>query len=173
MRKYDIKLTVLAIIILGASLSSVHASDFPSIDAVLKHYNNQLVTLSDLDPDARENFINHEKAKQPGVVKADFNGGGSKDIAILTKGGLFFFLCEKQCREVKSIPYGGFTGIQYIVPVKKGEIVEQTDSVPTESKPAKVRLKNTGVKLVHYGKGIIVYFWDEQKHDILNINTFE
>lgn len=173
MRKHDMKLIMLAISILGASLSGAAASAFSSPDAILDHYKSQLVTLKDLDTETKENFISYEKLKQPGIVMADFNGDGLKDIAILTTGGLFFFLCDKQCREVKSMPYGGFTGIQYIVPIKKGEIVEQTDSVPSESKLARVQLKNTGVKLVHYGKGIIVYFWDEQKRDILNINTFE
>jgi hypothetical protein len=173
MGKYFIKLIIFVIIINGFGISNTYASDLKSVDAILNHYKKQLVTIDDLDPEAKENFLNYESAKQPGVVKADFSGNGSVDIAILTKGALLFFMCNKQCKKVKSVAYGGFTGIQYIVPVKKGEIIEETDSIPSESTPAKVQLKNTGVKLVHYGKGIIVYFWNEHKNDIVDINTFE
>jgi len=155
------------------SFSDASENHLSSIETILNNYKKQIVNLDDLDQDAREYFINHERSKRPGVVVADFNGDGSEDVAILTKGALLIFMCNKSCREVKTISYGGFTGIQYVIPASKGELIEETDAMPSKSAPVKVRLKNVGVHLDHYGKGIIVYYWDEQKNDFIGINTIE
>ncbi|HPD58131.1 MAG TPA: hypothetical protein PKW17_12875 [Smithellaceae bacterium] len=67
----------------------------------ITHYKDQIVTVKDMDEDARQLFTENYKGQDPGIIKADFNGDGKEDVAILTKGALLFFICKKQCKEIK------------------------------------------------------------------------
>jgi hypothetical protein len=100
--------------------SYAHAEDFKSVSETINHYKDQIVTVKDLDKDARQFFTESYKGKDPGIIRADFNGDGKEDVAILTKGALLFFICKERCKEIKSQDYGGFAGFQYIIPIKKG-----------------------------------------------------
>ena len=154
-----------------------HGSDYASIAALLNHYKNEIVSFKDLDEDVRESFLTVEQPKDPGVITADFDGDGKDDVALLTKrqgsGALTlrFFLCKKQCKEIKAIDLGVFDGLQSIMPIKKGEVIEPTKSLPALTKIKPIRLSNPGVHFGVYGKMSVAYFWDKERQDFVSIVT--
>jgi hypothetical protein len=145
--------------------------DFNSVSAVIKHYEDQLVKIDNLDADAREYFVTSEKRKSPAIVRADFNGDGKEDITILTQGELIFFICNKRCKVVKSVNYGGFAGFQYIIPIKKGQLVEEFGGFDNQPPTPSKFLKNPAVHLISYGKGSIAYYWDSSIKNFKDVTT--
>lgn len=147
-----------------------YAANNKAVSEIINHYKDQIVKVKDLDDDARQYFVESYPGKDPGIVRGDFNGDGREDVAILTKAALLFFICKEHCKEVKSQDYGGFAGFQYIIPINKGELVEEFggfDGKPTPS----VRLKNTAVHLIFYGKASIAYYWDSKIKNFSDITT--
>jgi hypothetical protein len=124
-----------------------------------------------LDEDARQFFTESYPGKDPAVISADFNGDGKEDVAILTKSVLLFFICKDRCKEIKSQDYGGFAGFQYIIPIKKGELVEEFGGFDNEPPTPSVRLKNTAVHLIFFGKASIAYYWDSKIKNFSDITT--
>lgn len=151
--------------------SSSYAADYKSVSETLTHYNDQIITVKDLDEDARQFFTETYKGQDPGVIKADFNGDGKEDVAILTKGALLFFICKERCRQIKSQNYGGFAGFQYIIPIQKGELVEEFGGFDTQPPTPPVRLKNTAVHLIFFGKASIAYYWNFKIKNFSDITT--
>jgi len=144
---------------------------FQSITSIIKHYKTQIITTGDLDEDAREYFVSGGKKGNPGIVKLDFNGDGIQDLAILTKYSLKIFTCTKQCTELKNISYGGFYGIQSIILVKKGQVIEEAGSIADERGPIKIKLVNDAIMLCIYGKASVVFYWDPRKKRVESITT--
>ncbi len=112
--------------------------------------------MKDLEEDVRQFFVESYPGNDPGIIRADFNGDGKYDVAILTKSALLFFICKDRCKEIKSQDYGSFAGFQYIIPIKKGELVEEFGGFDGPSTPP-VRLKNTAVHLIFFDKASIAY----------------
>lgn len=168
MKRYPIYLLITLTFIELMVPLLVSGASFNSIENILNSYKKKLVVVEDLDQDAREFFINSEKGTNPGIVRADFNGDGIEDVAVLSKEGLKLFLriflCDKKCNEVKYVEAGPFDGIQYITPVKKGEIKHSVDGTS-------VKLKNTAIRLVDYGKASAIYYWVKQTNDFTSIAT--
>ncbi len=151
--------------------SSTYASDHKSVSETVSHYKDQIVTVKDLDEDARQFFNETYKGKEPGIIRADFNGDGKEDVAILTKAALLFFVCTERCKEIKSQDYGGFAGFQYIIPMQKGELVEEFGGFDNQSPTPSVRLKNTAVHLIFFGKASIAYYWNSKIRNFSDITT--
>ena len=173
---YFLKLVIIGLFS-ASMIEYVHGSDYSSITTILNHYKNEIVTIKDLDAEVKEAFLNVEQRRNPGIVIADFDGDGKEDVALLTKEQksnaltLRFFLCKKRCKGVKSIDLGVFYGIQLITPIKKGEVVEPTKSLPAPPGIKPVRLSNTAVHFGVYGKTSIAYFWEKEKQDFVSIAT--
>ena len=148
-----------------------YAADYTSISETINHYKDQIVTVKDLDEDARQFFAESYKGKEPGIIRADFNGDGKEDVAILTKGALLFFICKKRCEEIKSQNYGSFAGFQYIIPIQKGELIEEFGGFDTQPPTPSVRLKNAAVHLIFFGKASIAYYWDSKINNFSDITT--
>ena len=149
-----------------------YGADYKSVSEVISHYKTQIVNLDNLDAEDRDYFNKSEQGRSPGIVKADFNGDGKSDLALLTRSELLFFLCTDRCKLIKRIDYGGFSGYQYIVPIKKGEVVEEFDGTEIPPVPS-VKLKNTAVHLIFSGKGSMAYYWDSAINDFSKIVTNE
>jgi hypothetical protein len=166
--KYSFLALSLTVALVG---SFSYAEDFKSVSETIKHYKSQMVNLQDLDEDARQDFVESYPGKEPGIVRADFNGDGKEDVAVLTKAALLFFICKEQCKEFQSQNYGGFAGFQYIIPIKKGVLVEEFGGFDSGQPTPPVRLKNTAVHLIFYGKASIAYYWDSKLKIFGNITT--
>ena len=151
---------VLAPIFLALFINGAYGADYKSVPEVINRYKNQIVNINDLDEEEREYFIKSERRVSPGIVKADFNGDGKEDVAILTKSELLFFICTERCKLIKSIDYGGFSGYQYILPINKGQLIEEFGGIPENPPSPPVKLKNAAVHLIFYGKASIAYYWD-------------
>ena len=147
-----------------------YGADYKSVSEIIGHYKTQIVNLDNLDAEDRDYFKKSEPGRSPGIVKADFNGDGKIDLALLTRSELLFFLCADSCKLIKSIDYGGFFGIQYIVPITKGQVVEAFDGADIPPVPS-VKLKNTAVHLIFSGKASMAYYWDSAIYDFSKIVT--
>ncbi len=154
-----------------SSSSLSFAADYKSVSEIINHYKDQIVNVKDLDEDARQFFTESYPGKEPGIVRADFNGDGKEDVAILTKTELLFFICKERCKEIKSASYGGFAGFQYIISIKKGELVEEFVGFNNEPPTPSVRLKNTAVHLIFYGKASIAFYWNSKINNFSDITT--
>ncbi len=153
-------LLFLIVIINCSLLPRADGAVYQSVTEVINHFKDQTVTVGDLDGDAREYFITSERGKTPGIVRADFNGDGKEDVALLTYSALLFFICNDICKQIESEKYGGFGGFQYIAPVRKGAFVGEAEGFEHQPASPPVRLKNTAVRLIFYGKASIIYHWD-------------
>jgi hypothetical protein len=151
--------------------SFADAEDYKSVSEIINHYKNHMVNVQDLDEDTRQFFNESYPGKDPGIVRDDFNGDDKEDVAILTKGALLFFICKERCKEIRRENYGGFAGFQYITPIKKGELVEEFGGFDNEHPTPSVRLKNTAVHLMFYGKASIAYYWDSKISNFSEITT--
>jgi hypothetical protein len=171
MKKCILALVLPAILLNCTFLSVAFGEDYKSVLAVINHYKNQTVKINDLDADARDYFINSEGRKFPGIVRADFNGDGKDDVVILTKGTLLFFICNELCKQVKSENYDSFAGFQYIIPIKKGQRIEQFGGFDSQPSTPSVLLENAAVHLIHYGKASIAYYWDPNLNNFNAITT--
>jgi hypothetical protein len=163
----------LLVLFLGISFISSfsYAADYKSVPETINHYKDQIVTVKDLDEDARQFFIESYKGKEPGIIRADFNGDGEEDVALLTKGALLFFICKERCKEIKNQNYGGFAGFQYIISIQKGELVEEFGGFDNQPPTPSVRLKNIAVHLIFFGKASIAYYWDSKINNFSDITT--
>lgn len=152
------------------SKSVAYGEDYASVTDAIKHYQGQIVNLADLDTEEKEFFGGRHPGRSPGIVKGDFNGDGKMDVALLTKSALLFFICTDRCKLIKSVDYGHFSGWQVIIPIKKGELVEEFGGFDEPHTPS-VRLKNPGVHLLYLGKASIAFYWDKTLQNFNDITT--
>lgn len=143
MKKYLLAQLFLVTAISYIILPLAYCEDYKSVAAVVDHYKDQIVDVKYLDEDAREYFfINSDRQKTPGIVKADLNGDGVEDIAILVRDGLREYLriyvCKSQCIQKVFIEVGYVDGSIFIVPIKKNTVIDEFDSKRT------VKLKKYG-----------------------------
>jgi len=149
-----------------------------SVDSVLSGFAGyRLLTLNELDPDARAFFLKHFPKANPSVVHADFNGDGNLDYALLLRNDkseaakLVILLCSQDthCRSVSESDISGYSGSAFVRPVAKGSKVSQTESIETGSPP--VSLKFSGVRVTYFGKAEVVLYWNEKAKKIESITT--
>jgi hypothetical protein len=170
MRRHIISLIVATLLISSILSSVAHSADLKSITEVINQYKSQIVDLDKFDADAKEYFIKSYMGRSPGIVKGDFNGDGKTDVALLTRSALLFFICEEQCTLTKSIDYGSFAGYQFIVPIKKCKLIEEP-GIDEKALIFRLRLKNTAVHLIFYGKASIAYYWHSEINDFDKLVT--
>jgi hypothetical protein len=75
-------------------------------------------------------------------------------------------LNKERCKKIKSQNYGGFAGFQYIIPIQRGKMIEESGGFDNQPRTPSVWLKNTAVHFNFFGKASIAYYWD------LKINNF-
>jgi len=168
MNNQNLLLSIIGTIVVQLMSSMVYGLELKNSDDVLANYKGKIVVLEDLDQDAKAFLINAEESHNPGVVRADLNGDGVEDIALLYNDGLKLmlqiYLCAKSCRVIETINVGSFYGIQYIVPVDKGKIIESVDR-------SRIKLDNTAISFVNYGKASAVYYWTKKLNGFASIAT--
>jgi hypothetical protein len=165
------KTYVVVLIFMSLFIRNAYGADYESVSAVINHYKSQIVNIKDLDTEEQDYFIKSEKKKTPGIIKADFNGDGKEDVALLTKKELLLFICTEQCKLIKRVDYGGFSGYQYIVPINKGQLIEEFGGDEDKPPLPPVRLKNAAIHLIYFGKASIAYYWDTKKNNFKKLVT--
>jgi hypothetical protein len=164
----------LSLFICFAFLPLAYGADYKSVAEVISHYKEQIVDIKDLDSETREFFLKTRSGKSPGIVRADFNGDGKEDVALLTKTALLLFICADRCRELQSENYGRTADYMYIVPIKKGKLIEEFggfDKQDNQPPTPPVLLKNTAVHVIFYGKASVAYYWDSTLNNFNSITT--
>lgn len=136
-----------------------------------------LLTLKELDSDAKAFFLQHFPKASPSVVHADFDGDGHLDYALLLKNEksnvtkLEVFLCPQDghCRNVYELDVSADSGAVYLRPVSRGSRVSQTES--TETNTAPVNLKFSGIRMTYFGQAEVVLYWNENLKKIEELQT--
>jgi len=136
-----------------------------------------LLTLKELDSDAKAFFLQHFPKASPSVVHADFDGDGQLDYALLLRNDksevtkLVVLLCHEDghYRNVYELDVSAYSGSAYLRPVSRGSRISQTESIDTDTGP--VNLKFSGIRVTYFGKGEVVLYWNEKLKKIDAITT--
>ncbi len=137
-----------------------------------------LLTLKELDSDARAFFLQHFPKASPSVVHADFGGDGRLDYALLLRNEklqatkLVVLLCSEDghCRNVYELDVSASSGSNYLRRVTRGSRVSQTEAIDANHS-APVILKFSGIRVTYFGKAEAVLYWNEKLHKIEGVQT--
>ena len=163
-------------VLLPISLSS--KGPRPDIDRVLADFPGyHPLKLTELDTEARVYFLRRFPKAKPGVLHSDFDGDGHLDYALVLRNAesqvtkLVVLLCpdEGRCRNVSETDVSAYAGSVYLRPVAKGTKISQTESGDDDTAP--VILKFSGIRVIYFGKGEVVLYWNEKRNKIETIST--
>ena len=154
----------------------------PNSDLVLEKTLGQfpryhLLSLSDLDSWAAQNFIEDFPKEKPGLVKGDFDGDGHTDYAILLRSNfatstrLVVLRYSEAQNYTISYEIEDVYTMSYITVVKTGSCIEETDATDVVNPLSPMILKYPGIRLTHSGKSERVIFWDERTNKFEEIWT--
>jgi len=148
------------------------------VDSVLKRFPGyHLLTLQERDPDVKAFVVRHFPKANPSVVRADFNGDGSPDYAVLLRDDktgttkLVVLLCsaDGQCKSVYELDETAYAGAVYLRPVSMGSKLSQTEAVNSNTPP--VKLHSTGIQVTYFEKGKVVLHWNRKLQKIEEVQT--
>lgn len=148
------------------------------LNSVLKQFPGyHLLTLQERDPDLKAFLAQHFPKGNPSVVRADFNGDGNADYALLLKDDktgatkLVVLLCsaEGQCKSAYEADETTYASLVYLRPVRTGSRVSQTETIP-ENTPL-VKLHSTGIQVNYFEKGKVVLHWNRKLQKIEEVQT--
>lgn len=149
-----------------------------SIDKIVSSFPGyHLLTLKELDSDAKAFFLKHFPKANPSVVHADFDGDGHPDYALLLRNDkgqvtkLVVLLCpdDGRCRGVYELDVSAYSGSAYLRPVSRGSRISQTESIDADTNP--VSLNFSGIRVTYFGKGEVVLYWNKKLKKIEEVQT--
>jgi hypothetical protein len=109
----------------------------------------------------------------PGYIKADFNGDGKYDYALLlsNKGiNVLVVFMEKDDEYVPVFIEKEAAG-DIIESIKKGERIDAGEELLGEQAGNHVVLKHPGIEAIFCGKSSIDFYWDEKKKTFIKVWT--
>jgi hypothetical protein len=115
--------------ILGCVALSASDGQAGDIAAVLKQFPGyHVLTLEERDPSLKAYIAQHFPKANASVVRADFNGDGNQDYALLLKDDktgaakLVVLLCsaDGQCKSVYDVDETTYASVAYLRPVSTG-----------------------------------------------------
>jgi hypothetical protein len=169
---------VLMVVLLRSVLASASDGHAGNISTVLTQYPGyHLLTLQERDPDLKAFLAQHFPKSNPSVVRADFNGDGNPDYALLLKNDktgaakLVVLLCsaDGQCKSVYDLDEATYASVAYLRPMSTGSKVSQTEAVPGNTPP--VKLRSTGIQVNYFEKGKVVLHWNAKHQKIEEVQT--
>jgi hypothetical protein len=151
-------------------IDKIILNDFPEF---------HVLTVPERDPDTRAFILAHFAKRNPSVVRADFDGDGHLDYAILLKNeksGVAKFvilLCseDEQCKKARDEDITSYAGEVFIKAVPTGRGVSQTEAIGDKDNPTPVRLSSTGIEVTYFEKAKVVYHWNTKHKKIETIQT--
>lgn len=176
-RRYAWILSLL-VVLLWSVLASASDGQAGDIVAILKQFPGyHVLTLQERDPSLTAYIAQHFPKANPSVVRADFNGDGNPDYALLLKDDktgtakLVVLLCsaDRQCKSVYDVDETTYASVAYLRPVSTGSKVSQTDAVPGNTPP--VKLRSTGIQVNYFEKGKVVLHWNTKRQKIEEMQT--
>jgi hypothetical protein len=168
----------LMVVLLWSLLASASDGQAGDISTVLKQFPGyHLLTLQERDPSLKAYIAQHFPKANPSVVRADFNGDGNPDYALLLKDDktgaakLVVLLCsaDGQCKSVYDVDETTYASVAYLRPVSTGSKVSQTEAVPGNTPP--VKLHSTGIQVNYFEKGKVVLHWNRKRQKIEEVQT--
>jgi hypothetical protein len=181
---YGILLGIFIVFIAGSIIETKNASSTvsqnESTELIKKYFPDYvLMEIGELTPLARKYFKRHYPNLTPSFVRADFDGDGFLDLALLLRKArgkdrktiLTIFLHSNRNRFELAyyLSFGVYGGDVYIIPVESGKVVSQTESIDVPRE--KVELRNTAIELVYFEKSSVVYYWDDRMKKFESIWT--
>ena len=148
------------------------------VGAILKQFPGyHVLTLQERDSDLKAFLAQHFPKGNRSVVRADFNGDGNPDYALLLKDDktgaakLVVLLCsaDGQCKSVYDVDETTYASVAYLRPVSTGSKVSQTEAVSGNTPP--VRLRSTGIEVNYFEKGKVVLHWNTKRQKIEEVQT--
>lgn len=143
------------------------------LDSVLKHFPGyHLLTLQERHPDVKKFVAQHFPKDNPSVVRADFNGDGNPDHALLLKNDktgatkLVVFLCSvnAQYTNVYELDETAYAGSVYLRPVSAGSSAPQSRALDGNTLPLKLHLP--AIQVNYSDKGTVVLHWNRKLQKI-------
>lgn len=140
-----------------------------------------LLRMSERDPDTRAFLFKHFKGSDPSIIRADFDGNGQPDCAMLLKGDtsaaakLVVLLCDApgRCRRVYEVDITGYSNEAYLSRLPIGSRVAVAGSVDGEKEPPPVKLATGGIQVTYFEKGQGALYWDKKLKKIVEVSTGE
>ncbi len=148
------------------------------VDRILKRFPGwHLLTLQERDPDVKAFVVRHFPKDNPSLVRADLNGDGNPDYALLLKDDkssatkLVVLLCRADgpCKNVYAVNETVYAGSVYLRPVSAGSKVSETEALNGDTPPMK--LHSTGIRVTYDEKGEVVLYWNQKLKKIESVQT--
>lgn len=175
--KKEFNITKILILIISLVFTTMaSASDYSSVSQIINKFKKKIIQLNDLDEDVRLD-LSEMKIRKPGIVIGDFDGNGEKDVALLIKSAesdqayLQIYLCRNRCEVIVRENYDTYNGLLYMEQVTRGTIIRQTEALINNNVTKSIKLKNSAIRLVTYGKSAVVYYWDAKTKEFNRMTT--
>jgi hypothetical protein len=148
------------------------------LKSVLKQFPGyHLLSLQERDPDVKAFLAQHFPKSNPSVVRADFNSDGNPDYALLLKDDksgatkLVVLLCsaDGKCKSSYEVDETTYASAVYLRPVSTGSKVSQTEAIPGNTLP--VKLRAAGIQVNYFEKGKVVLRWNRKRQKIEEVQT--
>jgi hypothetical protein len=168
----------IVVVLLWSVLASASDGQAGDISAILKQFPGyHVLTLQERDSDLKAFLAQHFPKGNPSVVRADFNGDGNPDYALLLKDDktgaakLLVLLCSAngQCKSVYDVDETTYASVTYLRPLSTGSKVSQMEAVPGNTPP--VKLRSTGIEINYFEKGKVVLHWNTKRKKIEEVQT--
>jgi hypothetical protein len=166
------------VVLLWSVLASASDGQAGDVGTILKQFPGyHVLALQERDPNLKAYLAQHFPKADPSVVRADFNGDGNPDYALLLKDDktgsakLVVLLCsaDGQCKSVYDVDETTYASVAYLRPVSTGSKVSQTEAVPGNTPP--VKLRSTGIQVNYFEKGKVVLHWNTKRQKIEEVQT--
>ena len=150
---------MVVVFLLGSVLASASDGKADAMTAILKQFPEyHLLTLQERDSELKAFLAQHSPNVNPSLVRADFNGDGNLDYALLLKADktgaakLVVLLCstDGQCESVYDVDETTYASVAYLRPVSTRSKVSQTEAVPRNTSAVKVR--STRIEVNYFKK---------------------
>jgi hypothetical protein len=178
MKRLRVWIPVFLMALVWCVASSGSDGQSADLNSVLKQFPGyHLLTLQERDPDVKAFLRQHFPKSNPSVVRADFNGDGNPDYALLlkddktgaTKLVVLLYSADGQCKSAYEADETTYASAVYLRPVSTGSKVSQTEATPGST--LSLKLRATGIQVNYFEKGKVVLHWNRKRQKIEEVQT--
>jgi hypothetical protein len=178
MRRLHINAAVAIILACGVAAADYRVKDKGIAEVLSRFPGYHLLTLQDRDSETRAFLLKHFPKDSASVVRADFDGDGLEDYAVLIKADksattkLVVVLCSENIhyRPVYSLDLTTDSESVYIRPLQVGSKVSGTPAIEGDHNSL-VRLKTAGIQLTYFEQAKVVLYWNKSHKKMETLQT--